>query len=185
MKYIYHHLGLGDHIICNGLVRTLITPNEEYSMFVKQHNLTSVKFMYRDLKNLNFIVGDDNFVKKFLHENLNSSDGLILAGFMRHPDSKEFDDSFYLQNNIPFINRWTKFLVNRDLESEKKIFKEFKVKENEYIFIHDDERYKINESKINSDLPIIRITKGITSNIFSMFLSNVFIFLFVIINYIQ
>ena len=21
MKYIYHHLGLGDHIICNGLVR--------------------------------------------------------------------------------------------------------------------------------------------------------------------
>jgi len=61
MNYIYHHLGLGDHIICNGLVRELIKPEKKYKMFVKPHNHNIVKFMYRDLKNLDFIVGDDLF----------------------------------------------------------------------------------------------------------------------------
>jgi hypothetical protein len=60
MKYIYHHLGLGDHIICNGLVRSLINPNEEYKMFVKSHNLDSVSFMYRDLNNLSLLVKEKN-----------------------------------------------------------------------------------------------------------------------------
>ena len=52
MKYLYHHLGLGDHIICNGLVRSLVTTEDYYRLIVKEHNLGSVQFMYRDLKNL-------------------------------------------------------------------------------------------------------------------------------------
>ena len=35
MKYIYHHLGLGDHIICNGLVRHFKETNEK--CLVKWH----------------------------------------------------------------------------------------------------------------------------------------------------
>ena len=53
-KYIYHHLGLGDHIICNGLIRNLINYDDKYFMFIKQHNLVSVKFMFRDLKNIDY-----------------------------------------------------------------------------------------------------------------------------------
>lgn len=169
MKYIYHHLGLGDHIICNGLVRSLINSNEKYTMFVKTHNLTTVKFMYRDLKNLDFITGDDNFVNKFLLENNINKNDLIIAGFYRHPNSVEFDDSFYLQNNISFLNRWTKFKVERDLESEFKLFKKFNIKENEYVFIHDDisRNYSIdNKNIINKDLPIIKPVIGYTNNVF-------------------
>jgi len=169
MKYIYHHLGLGDHIICNGLVRSLITPDEEYMMFVKSHNYETVKFMYRDLTNLNFIIGEDDYVINFIRNNNISSDNVIVAGFYNHPQSNYFDESFYLQNNVPFINRWGMFRVDRNLESEIKIFNQFGVKENEYVFVHDDASrgFEINDTLIvNKNLPIIRPKHGLTSNVF-------------------
>ena len=84
MKYIYHHLGLGFHIICNGLVRSLINFNERYVMFVKEPNLTFVKFMYRDLNNLEFekrwsnfyVIRDLNKEENFTYENR-----LCVSGF--------------------------------------------------------------------------------------------------------
>ena len=169
MKYIYHHLGLGDHIICNGLVRTLINKNEEYKMFVKSHNLTTVTSMYGDLKNLSFLVGDDSYANNFIRNNNLKREDLIIAGFYRHPQSKEFDDSFYLQNDVPFVNRWEKFHCNRDMEKEIGLFKKFNVKEGEYIFLHDDlsRNFEIDRNNIiNKDLKIITPVKGMTDNVF-------------------
>ena len=169
MKYIYHHLGLGDHIICNGLVRSLINPNDSYTMFVKSHNRETVEFMYRDLSNLFFIEGDDYFVNNYIRENNISNENLIIAGFYTHPNAKDFSESFYLQNNLPVNNRWSNFYVNRNLEKEKKIFKYFNVNENEYVFVHDDATrgFSINEDLIeNKNLPIIRPKIGLTSNVF-------------------
>jgi hypothetical protein len=170
MKYIYHHLGLGDHIICNGLVRSLIDYNQEYKMFVKSHNLESVSFMYRDLNNLSFLVGDDLFAKNYLQKNNIHRDNLIIAGFNRHPMSKSFDESFYLQNNLDFNNRWDKFHVKRDLDSENRIFESMELENNNYIFIHDDleRNYIIDENIIDNknSLRIIRPIKGLTNNIF-------------------
>ncbi len=169
MKYIYTHLGLGDHIICNGLVRTLINKNEEYSLFVKSHNKSTVEFMYRDLDNIKFIEGDDSFVNEYIRENKISPENLIVAGFYSHPNAKDFSESFYLQNNIPIMNRWANFYVKRDLEKEKEIFNHFNVKENEYVFIHDDASrgYLVDEDLIeNKNLPIIRPQLGLTLNVF-------------------
>jgi len=169
MKYIYHHLGFGDHIICNGLVRTLISETEYYKMFVKSHNYESVKFMYRDLKNLDFIIGDDSFAQNFLSENNIQSSDLISAGFYRHPNAKSFDESFYLQNNLDLSYRWKNFFVERDLNAEISLFKKFGVREGEYIFIHDDKSrgYEVDETKIlNKNLKIIRPVLNYTNNIF-------------------
>lgn len=169
MKYIYHHLGLGDHIICNGLVRSLVKDNENYTMFVKSHNRRTVEFMFRDLKNLTYVEGDDSFVHDFLRTNNVNPDDVIVAGFYNHPSAKHFDESFYLQNNLPFINRWEKFKVDRDLDSEMILFSKFGVKENEYVFIHDDSSrsYIIDEEiVVNKNLKIIRPVVGYTENVF-------------------
>jgi len=169
MKYIYHHLGLGDHVICNGLTRTLISPTEKYLMFVKNHNLTSVKFMYRDLENLNFIVGDDLFVRDYLSTNKILKENIIVAGFTSYLDKISFDEGFYLQNNVPFINRWANFKVERNYESEMDLFYKYNVKEGEYVFVHDDNSrgFNIDEKKIiNKNLPVIRPIIGLTDNSF-------------------
>jgi hypothetical protein len=169
MKYIYHHLGLGDHIICNGLIRSLLKKNENYTMFVKPHNLPSVSFMYKDLKNLKFIEGDDTFVHDFFKKfNIKDQDKIII-GFMSHPSAKEFDDSFYLQKNIPFKYRWSKFQCERDTYREKKLFNTFNVEEKKYVFIHDDKKrnFEIDEKYIiNKNLPIIRPNIELTNCIF-------------------
>ena len=48
--YIYHHLGLGDHFICNGLVRQFIDKNKLscVSVVVKTSNLKNVQRMFKD-----------------------------------------------------------------------------------------------------------------------------------------
>lgn len=169
MKYIYHHLGLGDHIICNGLVRELVKHEENYKMFVKSHNLNTVKFMYRDLKNLDFIVSDDLFSRNFLRDNLIKNEDLIIAGFQRHPNSKYFDESFYLQNNLEYNVRWDKFKVERNLDKEYDLFKQFDVEEDKYVFIHDDKErgFEINEEVIkNKQIKIVRPILGLTDNVF-------------------
>jgi hypothetical protein len=172
MKYIYSHLGLGDHIICNGLYRELIDSNQEYTIFVKHHNIETVSFMIRDLDNITIKgVSDDFEVNKFLLVNAIKNDSIIKIGFCQIPlpGAKDFDDTFYIQHNIPFEKRWSSFKCDRDIESEKKLFDKFNVKEGEYVFIHDDKSrgYEIDESYIiNKDLPIIRNVSGMTKNSF-------------------
>lgn len=169
MKYIYHHLGLGDHVICNGLVRSMVSQNEKYMMFVKEHNLSTVKFMYRDLPNLGFIVGDDNFVRNYLSNSNIQHNDIIIAGFSSHPQAKSFEEVFYLQNNVPLINRRLNFRVDRDYESEMKLFSKYNLKEGEYVFVHDDNSrgFDIDENHIiNKNLPIIRPIIGLTNNVF-------------------
>ena len=48
MKYIYHHLGLGDHIICNGIVRHFKEIHKTVTVFCRPNYFTNVEYMYRD-----------------------------------------------------------------------------------------------------------------------------------------
>jgi hypothetical protein len=168
MKYIYTHLGLGDHVICNGLIRTLIHNREQYTLFVKPHNKRSVAFMYKDLPQITFHEADDTMVRRFLKKNRIDSSDIIFAGspellasatrrllaalkrrlFASHQyhlssiesydHNKHFDTLFYSQHNIPFSARWQNFFVERDVSAELKLFDTFGVVENNYVFVHDD-----------------------------------------------
>ena len=66
MKYIYHHLGLGDHISCHGIVRHFSEIEDKICLFIKPHNLDNVKRMFSDINNIDYIVGDDNFVNDYI-----------------------------------------------------------------------------------------------------------------------
>ena len=53
--YIHQHARLGDMILCNGLVRHLLEKTYKRGkiyIFCRSRNLRSVKFMYRDEKEL-------------------------------------------------------------------------------------------------------------------------------------
>ena len=172
MKYIYSHLGLGDHIICNGLYRELIKKNEFYKIFVKKNNIDSVSFMLKDINNLEFIiVNSDDDVRYFIINNKINIGDLIIIGFCNFPfnGAMDFDDSFYLQHNIDFSKRWDSFICERDMDRELSLFSKFNIIEGEYVFLHDDidRGYEIDISKINNkDLPIVRPIKGLTNNAF-------------------
>ena len=46
------HLGLGDHIVCNGLFRVLHEKHDKSIIPVKRHNRHSVERMFQDLSNV-------------------------------------------------------------------------------------------------------------------------------------
>jgi len=167
MKYICQHLGLGDHLITNGLIRTLIVESDKYTMFVKPEYVQSVKFMFRDLPNIEFLEGSADSAIDFLRLNNINNNDVIYAGFHwvdRYGST--FEENFYLQNNVPFENKWSKFYVDRDTKREDDIFEKYNIKE-PYIFLHQDESrgLTIDKNKI-PNIKIVEPNQLQTNNIF-------------------
>lgn len=166
MKYIYHHLGLGDHFICNGMVRHYYDIHKNIKLFCKHHLKSHIDFMYRDLYNFEVISFlDDSEVEEHIYKN-NLHESLIKIGFdklitsLQHVET--FDKGFYFGERLPFEIRFKKFYIRRDEEKEEYVFEKFAKNYKEYIFVHDDpERgMRINLDRIKrSDLPIIRNDK--------------------------
>jgi hypothetical protein len=158
--YIWHHLGLGDHILCNALVRNIAKQYDKVFLFVKTKNLNNVKFMYRDLPKINFIDGrgdQDEFVDFFIitHPGIN----LLKIGFnYLNTSSLNFDEAFYEQVGLPFSKKFDDFYIERDLKEENRIYQEVNPNEEPYIFIHQDinRGFRIDLSQIKrKDLKII------------------------------
>lgn len=139
--YIYHHLGLGDHVSCHGIVRHFCEIEESVGLFVKQHNYENVKYMFNDLTNLELIpLYDDNDVNDFI--NINKLKNILRVGNCVGGDSSKckwqnFEEDFYLMAGLPVEYKTKKFFINRNLEKEIKLFNSLNLKKNEYIFVHD------------------------------------------------
>jgi hypothetical protein len=151
MKYIYHHLGLGDHIICNGLVRYYRDIYQKVTVFCKLHNFENVKYMYRDDENIIVLpIGEDSDVLNYIQVNKLEKD-IIKIGFGHMGIGSSFDESFYTGVNLPFEYRFSKFYFLRDSQKEDKAFSFVNSINEEYIFIHGN----VDKNKIRKDLKII------------------------------
>jgi hypothetical protein len=62
--WVFNHLGMGDEIICNGLIRELCKTNERVIKFTQPQYVRQVRFMYRDLQNLTIIPAQSFGVKR-------------------------------------------------------------------------------------------------------------------------
>lgn len=102
--YIYHHMGLGDHIICNAIIRNYAKENDMIHLFVKPHNHKNVSFMFRDLTNIDYIISDDSIAvwssnwrqspENYIKDN--NITNLLKIGFEKLDISRyKFDESFY------------------------------------------------------------------------------------------
>jgi len=150
MKYIYHHLGLGDHIICNGLVRHYQKKYDNVTVFCKPQNFNNIVYMYRDNKNINVLnIGEDNDVKNYIQKEKINND-VIKVGFEHLIGGETFDECFYIGKSLSFNLRFEEFYIKRDLELEKKILLTLNPKNEKYIFTHN-----VNPNKLRKDLKII------------------------------
>lgn len=152
MKYIYHHLGLGDHIICNGLVRFFQKKFNVVSVFVKNHNFQNVKYMFRDNSKINLInLSDDEEVLLFIKNN-NLKDDLIKVGHEKLGiiPYKTFDEGFYSSVDVPFSVRFDEFYLERELDKEIEIFNKLNPENKDYIFTHS-----VSSEKHRQDLLVI------------------------------
>ena len=78
---IHHHLGLGDHIDCNGMVRYFSELYNEnmIQIFSKPQYFEMIEYMYRDNDriNVNLVHNEYQGVTDFLFENKSTVDDFL------------------------------------------------------------------------------------------------------------
>ena len=155
------HLGLGDHIICNGMIRNLRKSYDIVHMPVKTHNLLNVRDMLRDDPGIELIeVTGDAQALKYLGMFKARVDAIVGVGqygaaFLK--ESKSFDESFYKQVGIPHDLRWEEFKYVRDEVKENKVLELASLPE-KYIFVHDDinRDYVIDSAHFPTNIDVYR-----------------------------
>ncbi len=175
--FLYQHLGLGDMISNNGLVRYLVELNPKikfFNIFCKQMHVNSIKFMYRDLNKIKIIKISNNpkyekkEIQKYL-KNENSDFEIIKIGHDFYHSTNKLNPNFksnpwhctvnfYKQFGLPYNYRFEKTFWKRDLKREKKLLKKLVGNNKKFIFVHDDinRGLIIDTNKFNKKFKIIR-----------------------------
>ena len=147
---LHHHLGMGDHIICNGMVRSLLNGGKFYTdvyVFAKERNFNRVVRMFDDDPRIHVIPIPSNqneihFVNEFVLKNsvmnfmrcgFGAVDNLQLMGL-----AKEFDEALYLSAGLPYEKRWSEFRLRRDSVEEGRVLRKLNPTNEKYMFVHDN-----------------------------------------------
>jgi hypothetical protein len=160
--FVKHHLGLGDCIIHNGMIRKTLEDNKDSIVYCscKNHNYENIKYMYRDSPNIVVLNMDDMETNE--HLRTTRYDKIVYPHFDNgsiYDYNKYGDDAFYLKVGMDPKIKKTHFFIDRDLSREKKLYNEIvsKIGSNDYIFIHEkpEENILIDRDKIKNNLPIV------------------------------
>jgi hypothetical protein len=149
--YLYHHLGLGDHISCHGIVRSYCEHFDKVYLFVKESNYKNVSYMFNDIENISFLIGDDEFAQNYLIDN--KIHNMKIIGF-NLSNYENLEVQFYKMAGLSIDCKWSKFHINRDIEKEKEIFNLYGLEEGNYIFLHKGD-YDIKSEYLESGLKIV------------------------------
>ena len=159
---LYHHLGLGDHFICNGLVNKLSEKYDKIYIPCKQHYFESVYCLYSENFKVEVfpILNEPYDVYKYSNDNnLN----VMLVGFLDFC-ANTFEQSFYKSVDLDYSVRYNHFKLPKHIENSKSLYDKL-VKTIPYCVIHENSSDKDFTLDINSDLEKIYIKFGQTSNI--------------------
>jgi len=177
--YIHHHLGLGDHIDCNGMVRHILKTSNftKACVFTKSKYYDLIDYMYRDEDNIELIkVSNDKE-----HEDVNKYSAendvpVLRVGHENYPWGKEEElgkgcaELFYDQLGMSYDIRFDEFYYERDEKEETRLCQKLNPDNKPYVFVHDDadRGFEIKDSEIRKlageDIHIIR--NDMSENIF-------------------
>lgn len=165
-KLITHHLGMGDMIVHNGLVRYIYKRDkptyENIYLLCYEHYAGNVARMYSDIDINLLIVKNDNEI----HEKVKNFDGIQEDFHLNEEQIKQYflndgDDIFYTSKGYDKSLR-KNFYIKRNNKKENEVFKNIVGNTDKYIFIHDDIERGFKITQYRTDLPIIRIPKDIS-----------------------
>lgn len=183
---ILTHLGFGDHLLCNSIIRYYANVSPYVATVTKQKNAMNVARMFGDLKNVRILQVEDDSnispnIKQYgdngsteLRKKLMDNKYKLLAlGFhkqiVRFDDTQFFIQQLYKDALLDGMLPKSMFSINRSLDIETHIYKRYGDKQ-KYIVIHDspERNFRIDRSKIVTDLPVFDMSSE-TFKQYSMF----------------
>jgi len=166
--YVHHHLGLGDMIHMNGMMRRIIK-EEKYDsihVFSKNCHKTMVEWMYRDEPRIDVIDIDETGPEvELVNQVMREVEGEFVRIGHEHYRLQNnqngpmtCDMIFYNQVGVPYSSRFDDCYWERDLKEEERVYNKLAPKGNDYIFVHDDPSrgFVINDESTNPNLEIVR-----------------------------
>ena len=167
---VLHHLGLGDHLMLNGMVRYLRTKGP-VSVVIHEPHLETIRFMYRDV-DVGIVTVPDKTAQT-VRECLGSGDVLPLATyaipenlwkFLCHgegPLVTNWCHAVYNQAGVPIEYMRSRFRVDRDPIRELRAFKLTCLERGQYVYVHDDPE-RDRKIPVTGGLPVFRVSEWYT-----------------------
>lgn len=158
---IHHHLGLGDHFICNGLVHAIYQKLSLSEIFVptKEHNMCSVRDLYRAYPHVKIIelpkIEYEN-EDRFIIERSRTEEIPLLKISYCGAKHEFFDASFYDQIGIPLQSSWDDFYAPTQTGKSAALFQSV-TKGQPYCLVSDTGSIGKFKLKISTQLPIVHI----------------------------
>lgn len=166
---IIHHLGLGDQLMLNGMVRYFLQ-FYKINLIVNKAHEENVTFMYKDCDKhkLNLIFIESNHPKNVWENTKDKGRVVPLATygvddnmwkFMTQGQGSLFSNwvhGVYIQAGVNPVYMTSKFKVERDDQKESTLYNKYITDDEDYIFIHDSGSVKNSQININTKLKIIR-----------------------------
>ena len=155
---VYHHLGLGDHFICNGLVNKL---SETYfiHLICKNGNFDTIFNLYSENVNVK-VIGIDNEDSDIVKYSKSSNLNILKIGFQNFCNAT-FDESFYKQFGYDLILRYNNFKLPKVSEW---LYDKL-ITSREYCLISDQCSEGTFDLNVNNDLNKIHVRPGMTTNL--------------------
>jgi len=143
---VYHHLGLGDHIVCNGLVNFL-SENYKIHLPVKKKYLQMIRHLYSNNNSVVLFEIEESLVKSYQDSekeqvfkySQNNNLSILKIGFENL--SGEYNKSFYSQIGLDYEYSYDKFYVPSSPNKENQLFEhlltKYKITDSSFSFIHN------------------------------------------------
>lgn len=166
---LHHHLGLGDHFICNGLVHALKAELglTQLHLAVKQHNLLTVQSLYQGHEDIQFLVlpptayqNEDTYV---IQQSKAEEIPLLKVSYSG-AKTLAFDVSFYQQLGLDLQLSWSGFAAPQNTPAAQQLFEKL-IHHDRYCLVANAGSVGVFELDIDTDLPIYHVTPGHTQNL--------------------
>jgi len=170
---LYHHLGLGDMIICNGLVNKLSTYFSKINLIVNKSFHDQATYLYSNNPNIKIVSEKakdvnvlDSFVESFAKHN---SLKILKVGWAN--SGKPFYYDFYKIVKLPYNHSYKYFDLPKNPELEEKLKNHlidiYNVDSEDYALVHRDASNKSYHLDIkSSNLIYIDKKTDIYNNLF-------------------
>lgn len=160
--YLCTYVGMGDILICYGLIKELSKRYKKIYYYVEEHYYDNTVRLCKNLPNVELIIVEK--INKILQVHPDS----LVVGWRNYEETTKIipdlhgDQFFYDFVNMPLEKKWENFDFERDIEKEKDIFyNKLGLTDNEdFIFIHEDadRNMILNRKYITPGKRIINLT---------------------------
>ena len=149
---LYHHLGLGDHFICNALVLTVAKQYDKVHLISWSRNLPTVNHLYADYENIE-VHGIVNEPQDIIELSKALQLQVLAVGF-QHCDVNDFEASFYRQLNLDPDIQYSEFRLPSDLANANQMYQNWYQEHGseDYIFVHDTSSVRKFDLKISGNM---------------------------------